>query len=401
MLRLFFLLFIFPHFIFAEVIYEKLGVTDEKGREIVSLKIEGPIEKDEYETFSEAINDINQNNYRVQFDSVILNSPGGNVNNAVSIGYLVRSNRLSTWVLPNDECLSACPLILQAGVCKMAEGEVGLHRSGSDYSLPLAKIRQETKDHESYIKDYLKFMDASPEIAWYYSAIPHWDMKYLKFAEKRNFGLFAANEDEMQYRLEIASHQLGLLKSDLIDIVRDRFNNTYPDYDSEENGIESHLYYSFPSCSEQLFLDDSITEHLGINIDKKPEEIFEVSSVDQGIIDEEENLISTDKVPHKEGQSYYYSFHYVAKGKEVSFEERVTVSGPTIWGNDKGTDYDNTSAGIEISDDKSSITVTRTQKNEGFIINSWTITKEDPKGPVKIEILFNDEVISTFNYVIE
>jgi len=29
------------------------------------------------------------------------------------------------------------------------------------------------------------------------------------------------------------------------------------------------------------------------------------------------------------------------------------------------------------------------------------ITKEDPKGPVKIEILFKDKVVHTFNYVIE
>ena len=48
----------------------------------------------------------------------------------------------------------------------------------------------------------------------------------------------------------------------------------------------------------------------------------------------------------------------------------------------------------------------RADFNDDGIIDSYTIqsgevTKEDPKGPVKIEILFKDKVVHTFNYVIE
>ena len=74
MKSLFFLLLIIPQLALADVIFEKLNVTDSQGREIVSLRIEGDIEESDYMDFSEAISEINQNNYRVQFDSVVLNS---------------------------------------------------------------------------------------------------------------------------------------------------------------------------------------------------------------------------------------------------------------------------------------------------------------------------------------
>jgi len=67
----------------------------------------------------------------------------------------------------------------------------------------------------------------------------------------------------------------------------------------------------------------------------------------------------------------------------------------------KFNNKENKTPGFLVSDDKTTITVTRTNPNDGFAFGSWTLTKEDPKGPVTIEIIFNDEVVQTFNYVIE
>ena len=60
MKSLFFLLLIIPQLALADVIFEKLNVTDSQGREIVSLRIEGDIEESDYMDFSEAISEINQ-----------------------------------------------------------------------------------------------------------------------------------------------------------------------------------------------------------------------------------------------------------------------------------------------------------------------------------------------------
>jgi len=392
-------LFLLPNLLCAEVIYEKLGFTDIDGREVVSLRIEGGIELDDEIIFDEALVDINQNNYRVQFDSVILNSPGGVIYSAMQIGKSIRGNHLSTWVMPHDECSSACVLILQAGVCKMANGEVGIHRAKYEDDIPLEEIKNNVRYHEISMKDYLTDMDASPQIIWLFNSIPNWDMKYLQNAEKRNYGLFGATAEEMQYRLEIASKKFGQHKNDLLAKLSKRLYGIYPDATWE---LADYLYAT-PSCSEQLFLEDNMTDHVGIRIEPQPEDIFEIYEWDRGTFDENDNFTSTEKIPHKVGHGYYYNFRYFAKGKEVTYKERVILASPTTWRSEEdGIDYaENTTPGFLVSDDKTTITVTRTNPNDGFAFGSWTLTKEDPKGPVIIEIIFNDKVVQTFNYVIE
>ena len=398
--KLLFLLFLLPTVVWSDVVYEKLGFTDVQGREVVSLRIEGSIVVNDDREFMNALNDINQHNYRVQFDSVVLNSPGGNLYSAMKIGTAIRGNHLSTLVLPHDSCASACALILQGGVCKMASGAVGIHRTQfEEEAIPLDEVKLKVYKNRRSIEHYLKVAGASPHYIWLFNAIPNWEMKYLASFEKRDFGLFSATPEEMQYRLEIASQKLGQYKGDLLASLTERMFDLYPDATWDT----SSYMYAYPSCSEQLFLEDNMTDHVGINIEPAPEDIFEIYQWDRGIENDEGTYVTTDKVPYKDGQSYYYNFYYFAKGKEVTYQERITMAAPTSWTSEEdGIDYaDNTTLGYEVSEDKSTITVTKTIPNDGFMFGAWTLNKDDPKGPFKIEILFRDKVIQTFNYIVE
>ena len=396
----FFLFFFFPVLVWSDVIYEKLGFTDAQGREVVSLKIEGKIGFTDDRDFNNVLKDINQHNYRVQFDSVVLDSPGGIIYNAIEIGTAIRGNHLSTLVMASQSCTSSCALILQGGVCKMAIGEVGIHRTSyGDNPIPLNEVKAAVRKNDQDIDHYLTEMGASPQYIWYFKSTPNWDMNYLVNYEKRDFGFFSATAEEMQYRLEIASQKLGRHKKDLLNSLTDRNYELYP----EATWESSDYKYAVPSCSEQLFLEDNMTDHVGINIEPDPQDIFEIYQWDRGIENEEATYVATDKVPHKDEQFYYYSFKYFAKGKEVTYQERVTLAAPTTWtSEEEGIDYaENTTPGYEVSDDKSTITVTKTISNDGFVFGGWTLTKDDPKGPFKIEILFKDRVIQTFDYVVE
>ena len=394
-----FLLLLFPHLLFANVVYEKLGFTDAKGREVVSLAIEGRISTFDYDDFEAAINDINQNHYRVQFDSVMLNSRGGLIGDAMRIGKLLRANHLSTWILPHSVCASACVLILQGGVCKMADGDVGVHRARYEDDIPLDTIYANVKEAQKDMDQYLTLMGSSSQLRWLMKSIPNWDMKFLVNFEKRDFGFYSATEEEMQYRLEIASKKMGQYKENLLEKLGDIRGELYPDATWE---VPDYVY-AYPSCSEQLFLEDNMTDHVGINIEPDPQDIFEIYQWERGIENDEGTYVATDKVPHKDEQFYYYSFKYFAKGKEVTYQERVTLAAPTTWtSEEEGIDYaENTTPGYEVSDDKSTITVTKTIPNDGFVFGGWIHTKEDPKGPFTIEILFKDKVVQTFNYVVE
>ena len=282
----------------------------------------------------------------------------------------------------------------------MATGEVGIHRTRyGDDPIPLNEVKAEVRNNHQDIDRYLTEMGAPPQYIWYFKSIPNWDMNYLANYEKRDYGLFSATAEEMQYRLEIASQKLGRHQSDLLNSLTDRKYELYP----EATWASSDYKYAVPSCSEQLFLEDNMTDHVGINIEPDSQDIFEIYHWDRGIINDDEKMISTDKVPHKDDQSYYYNFKYYAKGEDITYQERLTVAGPTTWGSSEdGINYaDNKIPGYEVSDDKTSITVTKTFPNNGYVFSSWSLTKEDPKGPLKIEILFKNKVIQTFDYIIE
>lgn len=63
-------------------------------------------------------------------EDVVLNSPGGIVDEALAIGRALRSREMDTVILPGMACVSACPYILAGGVERHVSlrGVVGLHQ---------------------------------------------------------------------------------------------------------------------------------------------------------------------------------------------------------------------------------------------------------------------------------
>jgi len=57
-----------------------------------------------------------------------LNSPGGDLREAMAIGRWVRKIGMTTLVLPTHRCYSSCVYILAAGLHKNVTGQVGIHR---------------------------------------------------------------------------------------------------------------------------------------------------------------------------------------------------------------------------------------------------------------------------------
>ena len=60
--------------------------------------------------------------------SVLIESPGGNVDASMAIGNLLRENRVSMIVPKGGQCASACVLIFAGAVRRTAFGKIGIHR---------------------------------------------------------------------------------------------------------------------------------------------------------------------------------------------------------------------------------------------------------------------------------
>jgi hypothetical protein len=62
--------------------------------------------------------------------TVVLNSPGGSVQDALAMGKLIREKGLSTRVESGGHCASSCPLVFSGGVERVAEkgASIGVHQ---------------------------------------------------------------------------------------------------------------------------------------------------------------------------------------------------------------------------------------------------------------------------------
>jgi ATP-dependent protease ClpP protease subunit len=387
------LLFCFSN-LYADVIYQKTGYKDPFGKTIVKLKIEGEIKEGDYERFKDAIIEINQNDYRVDEDSVLLDSQGGFMNDARKIGYLVRYNHLATKVNRNAQCSSACTYILVSGACRMALGEINVHNSWTDVPIESKDyVKNLTKWSAEIDNEFLKNMNATQEFIDLVNITPSWSYYKLSKKEKKRMGLFNSTEVESKYRLEIASRKLGKLKKDILEVAKDK---------SKKFGfIPKQL-----SCSEQFFIDQLENEdHL---TDEFLEDNFEINEVQQfyvrskndspEMINGEIKRYKNKNVPLENGNALIWEIQHFSKGKEVEYKEVTTLKYPGKWNFDTeniyGFDID-----ISISNDRKVATKIMKVENTGYITNGWGLDPEfDKPGPVEIKIYIDNKLKQIFNF---
>ena len=382
---------------YADVVYEKLDEYDYSNRQYVSVSITKEIETGDTEQLRNILNEINQNNYRLKEDSIYLNSIGGSIYEAKNMGHLIRQHHVATKVNENDTCESACVFILVSGSCRMALGYVGIHRSRSDYNY------RDYNDLKQYIpvrndsdRDFLRKMGTSEDLIDAMDFIPAWTMRFLEDKTKLKAGLYVSPEIESNYWQEVVSRKIAAPKSFLLKELQDR---SFELFDSvswyEEKILKKNPSYIFPSCTEQMFLDQ--LEKYTIGTDKFDEE-FQIYDSFQGYSRKDQNekfsFFYNNDVPLQDGVSHFWRIDFYKKGtKMVTYREETILSKPTEW--DNGDD----AFIISMNGKKASRIIT--VPNTGILFNGWSLdTKQDPAGPMTVKIYVDDKLIKTFNYKI-
>jgi ATP-dependent protease ClpP protease subunit len=167
-----------------------------------------------------------------------LHSKGGNLNEALKIGQIVRENELQVTVAFNKECFSSCVFILAAGVSRTPWGKIGIHRPYFDQlkgGTSIAEIKAIREENIRIMKSYLKKMDISESIM-----------------------------DDM---LSIEPDKIKILSED--DLTRYRLNLMDADYEEKMVAEEAQSYNLTSSMFRQRrALSESKCGYVGIAIDK-------------------------------------------------------------------------------------------------------------------------------------
>lgn len=90
------------------------------------ITISGKIEAGDYDKLKNFL--LDENNLENFTSLVELNSPGGNVDEAIKISNLLKMGFAKVAVLKGDVCFSSCFLIYAGGVQRILLGKLGVHR---------------------------------------------------------------------------------------------------------------------------------------------------------------------------------------------------------------------------------------------------------------------------------
>lgn len=127
---------------------------------------------------------------------IYLDSPGGDVQEAMAIGKVLRANEA---VVSIGKCASSCVLILAGGVQRRLnfsnkDGGVGLHRlyfSRLSPSVSTEAVTAQRRKVLTEVSEYLRSMNVTQQLLEMMEAIPPESIRYLTEQEATNLGLSA------------------------------------------------------------------------------------------------------------------------------------------------------------------------------------------------------------------
>jgi hypothetical protein len=124
--------------------------------------------------------------------TIVINSPGGSVRDAIEIGRYIRGNGFTTQVERGGYCASSCPLVFAAGKKRVAEegATIGVHQiygATADVSAPQAMSDAQITTAE--ITRYLDEMGVDPSLWLHALDTPPQNLYYFTAKELKTYDL--------------------------------------------------------------------------------------------------------------------------------------------------------------------------------------------------------------------
>ena len=189
---------------------------------IYDLAIEGPIGSSTSaklrEIFAEFDRKSNAKEHPDGFShtQIKLDSPGGSVSAAMSIGRLLRKNRMTAVVPRTAKCNSACVFIYAGAVTRLGHfnsGKIGIHQPFFDSvtgPVDADEIRFRYSALLKDMRDYLREMNVSEQLADEMLKTPSSSIHYLTHREQDRFGLVIFDPVEKEVWKSEDAHELGI-----------------------------------------------------------------------------------------------------------------------------------------------------------------------------------------------
>jgi ATP-dependent protease ClpP protease subunit len=185
------------------------------------LKLKGTIEKNDSTVFLRVLDEAslkNKNRSCVLGLQISLDSRGGDVDEAMKIGRIIRERELWTLVEFDSRCHSSCVLVLGAGVTRSPNLNIGIHRPyfvSLDKNLSTSDIQKLRKKIMSKMKVYAEEMDLSDRLIDDMMSIPPERVKILSLDELDNYRLSGTDASFDEKRTNDLAQLYGITSAEL------------------------------------------------------------------------------------------------------------------------------------------------------------------------------------------
>ncbi len=152
------------------------------------LVLTGAIDIGSAERFADEVKSITE-----YVETVVLNSPGGSVTDALAMSKLIRERGWDTHVKTGGLCASACPLVFAGGVNRMADNgaAVGVHQifSAGEDTRSIDQAIAGTQSSTATIVRHLEEMGADPNLWTHALETPPAHLYYFRPEELEKYKL--------------------------------------------------------------------------------------------------------------------------------------------------------------------------------------------------------------------
>lgn len=221
----------------AEVVFKKI----EHPKKIALVKIINRIANEEEIKFDNLLKKLKDEGYQIKNNAIIINTRGGNVHAAQSIGKIIREQRLNTFLAQDAVCGSSCVLALIGGVVRNVYGQVTVHRPSFNDSVPLEKVRKYTYRTDENLYRHIYEMGISHLLTDAILTTPHWASRELTDTELRRWSI---NSTDRIYE-EIYMRSLAIESKTSIDDVQSLFSELKKQCEIKVKNFEIELWSCF------------------------------------------------------------------------------------------------------------------------------------------------------------
>jgi hypothetical protein len=129
--------------------------------------------------------------------TVVLNSPGGSVDDALAMGRLIREKKFATEVEAGRYCASSCPLVFAGGIERNAgeKAAIGVHQVVTVTNAPNLRARDEVaiaQNVSARVQRYLGDMGVNLQVWVHAMETPHDQLFVFKPDELKSLNLVTA-----------------------------------------------------------------------------------------------------------------------------------------------------------------------------------------------------------------